>query len=328
MKLHSRRRSLSRGSEEYFDRLCRISTATPLVEDTWLYTWTGYPPEPFLRHKTVFRQSTPSEISKKELTVLKPAAKEIANIFGVQKPDAHNDHMLDAELRSAGFEWLSLNRYPSKACLVGICGNYVVGATKLSQKRLDFIPAEQWGLLHRNKDAKNKQYRAGYRHFLAKFDVGYSFATERHGLPCLVSYTVDIGVHGLGYIWAMISVADSTIPVPYRIPLTTGVDGILEKVEQLNNGCKDLIGRLDWAFLQKHGRKSVFNWISEQIEGTCVPFSVLESLRKDPHICECVTRLDALLAIIKTLYCKSDDTLLTLVPLVQKLNAREEVYHD
>ena len=312
-------KSPRKGSEAYFDRLCRASSNTIILKDAWLYEWAKHPPDAFLKHKTVFQKMAPAEVTKLKLGILEQAAREIAKIFKVQKPAALNDATLDAHLRSASFEWLALNRYPNKPCLMGIYDNYVVAAASLSQQRQDFTPVTQYKILQ-SKGLKNLECKAGYRHFCARFNTGYYFSTERQGLECSVSYSYNLGVHGMGYIWPIIGINGFYMPIPCRI--TTSLENLTLEIDQLNRDSQRYIEKLDWEFLHVHGGKAVYNWLCKQTEDVPYVSGAVSSLHKDSLLSKCKTKLDVLLAILQTLYLKSDDDLSQLLPLMQKFEQK------
>jgi hypothetical protein len=55
-----------KNSEEWHEIQLRADGEIAFIDDTWLYHWAegDNPPEPFRYHKTLFRQCTPSDISK------------------------------------------------------------------------------------------------------------------------------------------------------------------------------------------------------------------------------------------------------------------------
>ena len=322
----SRKKIPRKGSEEYFDRQCRISTATSIIEDTWLYEWTSHPPEELLRRKTEFHILTPLEVTKNQWTVLVPAAREVARIFRLQKPEALNDLTLDAELRAASFEWLSLNRYPTKPCLMGVCGEYIIAAAHSSQKRQDFVPIQQWSLLQKCKDLAGLRYRSKFRFFCAKTATQYSFTTERQGLGCEVSYRIDVGVHGLANLWAVLKIDGTYVPTPYRTILADDLSNLPEKAGQLNQLCREYVQALDWAFLRAHGGKAVYSWLRKEFKDAAPLGGVWDSLRKERQLAGVRTKLDGLLTVMKSLHLKSEDAVLPLIPLAQRLSATGGAY--
>jgi hypothetical protein len=316
-------------SEEYFDLHCRVNSDTPLIDDAWLYHWTGHPPEALQRHKTVFRQCTPADISRNGWTVLCPAVKEMGKIFGVQKPEAKHDSAPGAERRSAIIEWLTLNNYHAHSCLMGIYGDeYVVAAAPLSCAIESFVPFSTYKLLHENKIWKNLKYRASYRHFLATFDIGYSFHMGQQNLLCDVTYGIHVSVHGNGHLWAVINVDGTCIPAPDLIPLVPDLTDLPTKIEQINTRCHLFVRRLGAAWLRNCDRDHVFNMIRRMTRDTRVPWYAIDSLRNDPRLDRCRNELDVLRAVMRSINIRpADEQILKFVSLSQQFNIGEKRCH-
>jgi len=284
-----------KGSEEHFDRLYRLSGEIPLIDDTWLYHWTSKPPESFVYHKILFRRCTPAEISKNGWIVLKPALKEIGTIFGVSTSPSGEKMTAD----DGRLELISLNHHYYRSCFMGIYGDeYVVAATP--HKRPSFIPFDLYRTLSSGTDWKNMQCFAGYRHFQSQFDTGCSFYTERQNLLCKISYGIDIGVYGLGFLWAVLNVDGTLIPAPFRISLARDLSDLPSKVEQINADCLLFTQKLGAFWLREHGDE-IFMLLRHLVRTTPVPQSVLTSLRTNPQLETCRTRLDLLLILMNAL---------------------------
>jgi hypothetical protein len=217
-------------------------------------------------------------------------------------------------------EWIMLNRYWRCPCILGIYGDqYVVAATSVSQQRSPFVPFSQYRMIQQNPKWKNLRYRAGYRHFQAQFDIGYSFFTGLKHLPCVVSYGVDVGVHGDVKAWAQISVDGILFPAPFRIPLRSDLSDLPGKVVQINEDCHHYIERLGASYLRDIDPDSVYRLIRRYTHKTAVPFCVREDLRTDPKLDRCITRLDVLLLIMKAMNLRLDDNGISrFISLTQK----------
>ncbi len=55
-----------------------IDSDTVLVDDRWLYRWSGEAPRDFLLYKTIYRALTPGDIAANGWQVLTPAVTELA----------------------------------------------------------------------------------------------------------------------------------------------------------------------------------------------------------------------------------------------------------
>ena len=310
-----------RNSEEWHEQQSRIGSGVAFIDDTWLYRWNerGAPPEPFRLHKTLFRQCALSEISKNGWTTLKLAVGDLSDVFNVRLRDS------DFKTRSGQrptyqLEWLLLNRYYRCPCILGIYGEeYVVAAAKVSQKRFPFIPFNLYKVFHQHPVWKNLRYQAGYRHFQAQFDIGYSFCAEQRGLPCVLTYRVDVGVHSCASIWAILDIGGILLPAPYRLPLKYDLSDLSGKIERINKDCLHFVHRLGASYLRASDADSVYKLISHYIRNTDVPHCVREDLRTDPRLDRCLTRLDVLLVTMKAMNLRlDDDSIPSLISLTQK----------
>jgi len=307
-----------RRSEAHYDTRYRLDGSVPVIDETWLYKWSNTPPEPFLRHRTVFRQCTPADIAREGWTVLKQAIREISDTFGVQRPEVERDIPPEAErISSNRFELLSLNHFFKCPCLMGLHDSrYVVAAAKLAHKRAEFAPHRIYEQLQRHK-FRQQRYYAGYRHFLAKFTTGHTFCTYRHKMPCEVSYGLDLGVHSRGCLWAVINADGVFLPTPERISVSTDLSNLPDNLEQLNVSCQLFVQRLEAMWLKQSGIEPTFKLIRKLSAGTSVPQYVLESLKTDYQLKRCFTRFDVLRAVMQAYYLKVDDTIPSLIPLAQ-----------
>jgi hypothetical protein len=310
-----------RNTEEWHGIQLRADGEIAFIDDMWLYRWAGRgdPPEPFRYHKTLFRQCTPSDISKGGWTVLKLAMSELSKVFhirtGLNESKSRKDKRPTYRL-----EWLALNHYNRCPVILGLYGDeYVVAATDAVHTRSPFVPFNFYQIFHQNSSAwKNLKYQAGYRHFQAQFDVGYSFYTELQHLPCMVTYGVDVGVHGFGCIWAEIDIDGILIPAPERFPLKNDLSDLTGKVEQLNTSCRRFVHKLGTSYLKATDSKSINRLISRYTSGMEVPHCVREDLRTNPKLDRCTTRLDVLLAFMKARsLCPEEGLIASLIPLSQ-----------
>jgi len=315
----SRQNSPRKRSEAHYDVQYRLDGTLPIIDDEILYEWTRIPPEQFLHAQTVFRQCTPAEIAKNCWTLIKPAVKEISNLFGVKRPVVEREIPIEAECISTNrFELLSLNHYFKCPCQLGILNDkYVVAAAKPAQVRLPFDLFRYYSALQGN-DLQNLQYQARYRHFTAKFTVGHSFHTERQNLLCRINYGLDCSVHGKCYLWAVIRLEELFLPTPDRILLTPSLYGLCNQIEQLNIRCQQFIQRLDADWLQRSEAEFIWKLIRKLTAGTAVPYSVIETLKTDWRLAKCLTRLDVLCAVMRAYYLKTDCIIPTLIPLAKK----------
>ena len=313
----TRRKSPRRRSEEHYDARYRLNGAIPIISDEWLYEWSHAPPEAFLRHKVVFQPFTPADIDKNDWTVLKPAVKEISDSFGVQRPEVEREMPPEAEqISSNRFEWLSLNHFYKCPCLLGVCGEYVVAAAKLNQKRREFVPSRLYEAVRKHKDLKDCRYFAGYRHFQVKFTADRHFLSRRHQLPCNISYGLDIGVHGRGGLWAVLEVGGVFIPTPDLILLTGDISQLLEHIEQLNFNCQLFVQRLESMWLKSSGIEPLMRLIRNLSSGI-VQHGVLESLKKNHRLQRCLTRFDVLYEVMREHNFKTNDQIPSLIPLAK-----------
>jgi hypothetical protein len=310
-----------KNSEEWHEQQSRVDTGVAFIDDIWLYRWNerGYPPEPFRLHKTLFRQSTPLDISKNGWNVLKLAVGDLSEVFGVRLRES--DFKTRVEQRPTyKLEWILLNRYYRCPCILGIYGDEcVVAATNASHKRFPFVPFNLYKIFHQNPAWKNLKYQAGYRHFQVQFDIGYSFCTEQRHLPCVITYGVDIGVHSYGYVWAVIDINGILFPAPYRFPLSFDLSDLSGKVEQINANCLYFVHKLGASYLRAIDADSIYKLIRRYTRDTDVPHCVEEELRTDPQLDRCTTRLDILLAIMRAMNLRlDDDGIARFISLTQK----------
>lgn len=315
---HLREKTPRKNSEQYYDTQARIDSETPIVTDQWLYAWNSMPPESFIRHKTIFRQCTPSDIDRNGWILLKPTVKELADVFGVPMPKIEEDKDLTM------FQWLSLgyedaSNYPywKRPCFMGIYGDeYVVAASRLSHKRPPFIPFNLYTRLQENSQWKNLRCRASYRHFQARFHAGYSFYMEQQNLFCSVSYGVNLDIHRRGFLWAVIAIDGTFIPLPDRILFSSDLSDLPDKVMQLNARCQHFIQQLGAAWLKEHGREEIYPLVRRLVQPVKVPTDVLNTLRNDPRLDKCHTRFDILRLLMQTMNYRTDEDVHLLIPLV------------
>ena len=293
-----------------------VDSSTPLIDDTWLYQWKGRPPEAFICHKTLYRQCTPADIAHNGWSVIKPAVLEMSRIFGVRKPVSKPDTDDKPAVRSAAFEWLSMNNHAHRPCLMGIYRDEcVVAAAPLSQKRKPFIPYSLYQALAGDKLLKNVRYKANYRHFFAGFDIGYSFCTLRQNLCCEVSYGLDATVDGRAILWAIMDVEGARIPSPNRAVLTHNLSNLQEKIAEINTDCNQFIRQTGTTWLREYGTDQVIRLI-RRLPGTAGTLKyVIDSLRENPQLDRPLTRLDILRLLSQALNFKSDEKIYTLIPL-------------
>jgi len=312
------RKPVRRRSEEHYDTRYCLNGSVSVIRDEWLYEWSNTPPDAFLRHKVIFQQFTPADIDKNGWVILKQAAKEISDSFGVQRPEVEREMPPEAEqISSNRFEWLSLNHFYKCPCLLGLCEDkYVVAAAKLSQKRREFVPMRLYEAVCKHKGLKDCKYFAGYRHFQAKFTADQHFLSSRHQLPCNISYGLDIGVHGRGGLWAILEVGGVFIPTPDLILLTGDLSQLLAHVEQLNFRCQLFVQRLESMWLKSSGIDPLMRLIRNLSSGI-VQHHVLESLKKNPRLPKCLTRFDVLYEVVREHNFKTDDQIPSLIPLAQ-----------
>jgi hypothetical protein len=310
-----------RNSEEWHEIQLRADGEIAFIDDKWLYQWAerGDPPEPFRYHKTLFRQCTPSDISKGGWTVLKSAMRELCKVFSIRA--SPNDSKARKDWRPTyRLEWLALNHYNRCPVILGLYGDeYVVAATHVSNTRSPFVPFNFYQIFHQNPEWKNLKYQAGYRHFQARFDIGYSFHTEQKNLPCVITYWVDAGVHGYCSVWAVININGILVPAPYRFPLRNDLSDLTGKVEQINASCHRFVQKLGASYLRAIDADSVYKLIRRYTRNMDVPHCVQEDLRTNPKLDRCTNRLDVLLAIMKAMNLRPEDSQITgLIPLSQK----------
>ena len=245
--------------------------------------------------------------------------RELSNVFHVRA--GPNDSTARKDQRPTyRLEWLALNHYNRCPVILGLYGEeYVVAAANALHTRAPFVPFNFYQIFHQNPAWKNLRYQAGYRHFLARFDIGYSFYTEQQHLPCVITYGVNIGVHGLGCIWAVIDIDGILIPAPYRFSLRSDLSDLTGKVELINVSCHRFVHNLGASYLRANDADSVYNLIRRYIRDMDVPHYVREDLRTNPQLGRCTTRLDVLLAIMKAMNFRPGNGLITgLIPLSQK----------
>jgi len=324
-----------RRSEAYYDTLGRIGSDTPIIKDSWLYQWANKPPEQFWYHETVFQHCTPLMIVQRGWTVLEPAILELGDVFGTQKPESKNDALQQrAEIRAPVYEWLSLNRYQNRDCLLGVYGNeYVVAAAQSHRRRSQFIPCNFYRTLKNNGDWRNLNCSASYRLFMARFDTGYSFCTARQNLCCTVSYGLEAGVHGKSSLWAILNLDGVYIPAPDRLPLLSDLSDLPDKVAQINTSCRHFIQRTDAWLLREFGADQVYKLIRRLADTTVIPQYSLESLQSDSNLDKCNTRLDVLRTIMQSMHFKSDMHVPKFITLSQKFSnphslKRSKTYAD
>ena len=310
-----------KNSEEWHEIQLRADGEIAFIDDKWLYHWSEPcdPPEPFRYHKTLFRQCTSSDISKGGWAVLKRAMAELSKVFQIRAGPKDFKARKDQK-PTYRLEWLALNHYYRCPVILGLYGDeYVVAATHASHTRYPFVPFNLYKIFHQNPAWKNLKYQAGYRHFQAQFDIGYFFYTDQQHLPCVITYRVDVGVHGFGSIWAVIDIDGILIPSPYRFSLKSDLSDLMSKVEQINAGCANFVQKLGASYLQANDADSVYHLIRRYTRDMEVPHCVREDLRTNPQLDRCITRLDVLLAIMHAMNPRPESSLITdLIPLSQK----------
>jgi hypothetical protein len=182
-----------------------------------------------------------------------------------------------------------------------------------------FNTSNAYKIFHQNPAWKNLTYQAGYRHFQARFDIGYSFYTEQRHLPCVLTYVVDVGVHGFGSIWAVIDIDGILVPAPCRFSLRNDLSDLTGKVEKTNAGCHRFVQELGRSYLSAIDADSVYKLIHRYTRDMDVPHCVREDLRTNPQLDRCTTRLDVLLAIMKAMNLRPEDSrIIGLIPLSQQ----------
>jgi hypothetical protein len=201
--------------------------------------------------------------------------------------------------------------------MLGLYGDeYVVAATHASDTRSPFVPFNFYQIFHQNPVWKNLRYRAGYRHFQAHFDIGYSFHSDQQNLPCVISYGVNVEAHGYCRIWAVINIDGILITAPYHFSLRNDLSNPQGGVKLINTVCHRFIQKLGASYLKAIDADSIRKLICRYTRDTDVPQCVREDLRTNPRLDRCTTRLDVLLAIMKAMNLRPEDRLITsLIPL-------------
>jgi len=306
-------------SEAFYDCLCRVDSSTPIIDDLWLCEWTPHPPDDLLHRQTLFQTCAPRDISKNGWTILVPAVREIGKAFGIAKPAARNDTSSREEPRVLGFEWLSLNRYRSRQCVIGLNDDVVVAAAVEKCNRQPFSPVSAHEALRKREELQNLVYRLKHRGLQARFDLSNT--------PDM-RYIVNTSVHGTAYLWATLRVDDFIVPLPLLLTLTEDLSDLSAKIIQINNECQQFKQKLEMTLGLPYGGEYVFRHIRKLIENTAVPYYVLDTLRHDKKLGRCLTKRDILLAIMRALDSKSDDLLPSLIPLSRKITQTERKQHE
>jgi hypothetical protein len=266
-----------------------IGSDTLILDDQRLYEWHGdCPPRNFVLHKTIFRDRTPGDIAANGWTVLRQAVTELATGCGL-------------ETVAAPLDWLKLDTVLERSCRVGVFGDEIVtAAAPLKCRRTPYIPSRYFEYINGRRDWKNKSYWSSYRHFNAKFDIGYSFYTDRHRLLCSVSYALHFGIHHYHSLLALIHIDNVTIVAPWRLRITETLCDLPGKIDWLNQHCHEFIARLGADWLRESGDVDmVYDDISHRIRPYDFPEYGLRMLRQERSLAQCRTRLDMLLIILR-----------------------------
>jgi hypothetical protein len=265
-----------------------IDSDTLILDDQRLHEWNGgSPPRHFCLYKTLFRNVTPAEISANGWNILRPAVPELASGCGL-------------EVVAPKIDWLKLDTVLDRPCRAGIFGDEIItAAASPRSERTPYIPFRYFECLEKNRSFKNKSYWSSYRHFNAKFDMGFSFYTDRHKMLCDVSYAAHFGIHKFHSLLAMIHIGNVTILAPWRLRLSETLSDLPGKIEWIGRHSHEFIARLGASWLRECDSEMVYNTIARRVRPYGFPEYTLRELRQERSLARCLTKLDMLRIILQ-----------------------------
>lgn len=264
-----------------------IGSDTVIVEDEWLYRWSGHAPRDFCLHKSLFRPSKILDIVAEGWHVLAPAVTEITSCMRM-------------EPGCTVLDWLKLDAVYYGSCLLGVHENrIVVAAAPCTFKHAPFVPYRYYEGLAECHEWNNVHYYASYRHFVARFRNGVTFMTDRHRLLCELEYIAHFGVHGHHSVWPMIRINDRLIAVPKRLRIGDSQENLPGKVDRLAHWSRESIARIGATWLYQRDEEQLWHYALDLLRGVSIPLYKLNELKNDPELLQCRTKLDMLLCLSK-----------------------------
>ncbi len=260
-----------------------IDSDTVLVDDRWLYRWSGEAPRDFLLYKTIYRALTPGDIAANGWQVLTPAVTELAK-------------NLDIGTTAPPVDWLKLDAVPTRRCLIGVhADRTVVAARPLHADPGPFIPHRFYETIRNNPEWRDLRFEGSYRHLLVRFHTGLTFCTDRLGLLCDVDYGVHFGIGGVHSLWSNIRIGETSIAVPLRIRVSESLIDLPGKAEYLARFGQSFVAKLGAAWLPVRDQESLWEFVVSTLQSGTVPAWRLNELRRDERLAACATMLDLLL---------------------------------
>ena len=264
-----------------------VTSDTRIVNDRWIFHWSGEPPREFSLHKILFRPGCPADIAANGWRIMGRAVMELAESLHVY------GHMPQTA-------WLKLNRVYGLRCLLGIHRNEtVVSALPLSSLAKPFIPYRHYDRLAQNPEWQGLECDCSFRHFYVNFHNGLTFYTDKFGRMCETMYHLHFGVRGIVTLWCSIRIDDRVIAVPHRCRVAETLADLPGKVQRLAQRGQEFIRKLGSAGVWEHDRDERWKLVSALLARIKVPEWRLNELREDRELMSCHTRLEMLLFLAK-----------------------------
>ena len=260
-----------------------IGSETLLVPERWLFRWTGEPPYEFCLFKVLFQTSTPADIVHNGWQVLEPAVSELAK-------------NLNLRTVSTKIDWLKLNQVSGGSCQIGVNHNEetVVAATSGNDPN-HFIPFRFFETLSGNAQWLDLEYTCSHRHFIARFQTGSTFYTERHSLSCDLEHALHFGVHGVHSLRTIIRVGETPVMLPYWFRVSGTLWDLPGKVDRMARMSETFIGKLGRSWLPYQDITDRSSYVASLLRTVSVPDYMRNELRRDTGLTRCMTKLDLLL---------------------------------
>lgn len=255
-----------------------------LVPETWLYRWTVEPPYEFCLFKVLFQARTPVDIVHHGWRILEPAVSELTENLNLPSV-------------SGIIDLLKLNSVPTDSCSVGVNHHEetVVAASGPGTETNHFIPYRFFEKLSVNPAWHEPEYTCSYRHFVARFQTGRTFYTDRHSMLCDLVHTLHFGIHGVHSLRTTVRVGGTPIVVPVWFRVSGTLCDLPGKVDRMARLAQSFIGKLGSAWLPCQDPIDRAMFVVSMLRSISLPDYMLNEFRKDTKLNRCLTKLDLLL---------------------------------
>lgn len=261
-----------------------IGSDTLLVPEEWLFRFAGEPPYDFCLFKVLFQPYTPTDIVHHGWQVLEPAVSEL--VKNLNLPSV-----------SKRIDWLKLNSAATNSCLLGVNHHeeMVVAATLPGNDPQHFIPFRFFERLSGNPQWLDLEYTCSYRHFVARFQTGLTFYTDRHSLLCDVEHSLHFGIHGVHSLRTVVRVNGTPVVLPSWFRVSGSLQDLPGKVDRMARIAQTFIGKLGMSWLPYQDLTDRTSYVASLLQSISLPDYMVNEFRRDAGLTRCMTKLDLLL---------------------------------